>query len=89
MPEHSKSFSVESWEALEGRIYQMLISNSIEAEINWRIKSHSQFSTKSLGNIVLARGPTANELKIDKLEQKVPSANPGHLLQQREAKGGA
>ena len=41
MPEHSKSFSVESWSALEKRIYQMMLGASTEANINWRLNSRS------------------------------------------------
>lgn len=41
MPLESKSFSVESWEALESRVVQMMLGGSIEAKINWRIKTHS------------------------------------------------
>ena len=42
MPKESKSFSVESWDALESRVVQMQLAGSTEAEINWRIKSHSR-----------------------------------------------
>lgn len=42
MPLSSKSFSVESWDALESRVVQMTMGGSIEAEINWRIKSHTR-----------------------------------------------
>ena len=41
MPKESKSFSVESWDALESRVVQMQLAGSTEAEINWRIKSLS------------------------------------------------
>lgn len=34
MPESSKSFSVESWAALEKRLSMMLIGASTEASIN-------------------------------------------------------
>lgn len=41
MPKESKTFSVESWDALESRVVQMQLAGSTEAEINWRIRTHS------------------------------------------------
>lgn len=42
MPKASKAFSIESWEALESRVVQMQLGGSIEAEINWRLKSSTR-----------------------------------------------
>lgn len=41
MPLQSRTFSVESWDALENRVVQMQIGGSTEAEINWRVKTFS------------------------------------------------
>lgn len=41
MPQESRTFSVESWEALEGRAVQMQLGGTTEAEINWRVNVHS------------------------------------------------
>lgn len=37
MSEFSKEFSNDSWNSLEKRIFQMLLSNSTEANINWNL----------------------------------------------------
>jgi hypothetical protein len=92
MPMESRNFSVESWSALEKRIFMMLIGASTEANINWRLNLHSrkfqiseffnvfdkffllcwlEYLNKSLGNIILVRGKTIKEFKIENLNQPV------------------
>ena len=41
MPANSKSFSNDSWNALEKRIAQLLITEGSEAKINWSVKPGS------------------------------------------------
>ena len=57
LPEKTKEFSTDTWEGLEKRLFQMSISNSNGAKINWQIRPSSKFSNKTLGNILISRGP--------------------------------
>ncbi len=41
MPEKSKEFTIEMWPGMEKRIFQMLLGNSTEANINWYLKPES------------------------------------------------
>jgi len=61
MPEKSKAFTNDSWSALEKRIRQILLTNCIEEQINWKIGVESKLALKSIGNLVVVRGHDAQK----------------------------
>ncbi|KAL4449266.1 hypothetical protein ABPG74_015648 [Tetrahymena malaccensis] len=63
MPDASKSFQNDQWSALEKRIFQMQISNSMESNINWSKKIDS--GIRSLGNILIGRGIDVQKQKFE------------------------
>ena len=67
MPHESRSFSVESWEALESRLVQMQLGGTTEAEIDWRVNVHSDRALRSMASVLLARGKNPAELSIQRV----------------------
>ena len=70
MPDTSVSFSCESWNGLEKRLYQMSIGNTTEANIHWNLRPDSQFANKSFSNLLIARGMDAEKHNFDFFKEK-------------------
>ena len=65
MPDTHKAFSANKWSALESRLFQMLISNTTEANTNYTMKPTSQGAIKSISNLLIARGePGTSKIAI-------------------------
>jgi tubulin delta len=70
MPESYKDFSNDTWQGLEKRIFQMLVANCSEADINWSVTTKSKNFNKSISNLLIARGDKVDEQKFDLITSK-------------------
>jgi Tubulin len=70
MPDSYKDFSQDTWQGLEKRIYQMLISNTSEANISWSTTTKSSNFNKSIANLLIARGNNLEEQHFDLIGSK-------------------
>ena len=68
MPDSYKEFSNETWQGLDKRMLQMLISNASEANINWSMNTKSKGIAKSIATLLIVRGKDLDKATADSFE---------------------
>jgi hypothetical protein len=61
----SKSFVCDTWDGIIKRIFQMILSNSNESLVNWKVKSDTKNANKCISQMLLLRG---KYLSMDSIE---------------------
>lgn len=73
MPDTYKDFTNNTWSGLEKRLFQMAMSNTSEANVNWSVNAKSKDLNKSISNLLIVRGtngPNETDYNFPSLAQK-------------------